>query len=79
MNPYQSNYSMNKAKRKATREISDKANRIAMIIFSVVVLTVGIIWIEIDARKKSEAQWLDSWDITINRNIEWSWAGKEQK
>lgn len=79
MNPYQSNYSMNKAKRKAQREISDKANRIAMIIFSVVVLTVGIIWIEIDARKKSDAQWLDSWDITINRNIEWSWAGKEQK
>ena len=79
MNPYKNNYSMNKAKRKATREISDKANRIAMIIFSVVVLTVGIIWIDADARKKSEAQWLDSWDITINRNIEWSWAGKEQK
>ena len=72
---------MNRNKRKAPREsfadmLGGKANCFAMVIFAAIVLTVGIAWIEIEARRAEANAYIDSWPITINRNIELTWAGK---
>ena len=46
---------------------------IAMIIVAVLVLGIGITWIEIDARKSWEAQWIASYPMA-NQHIEWHYA-----
>ena len=66
--------------RKNTRIIDllgGRANAIAMVIFFVLSLTVGMVWIEIEARKAEADQYIASWLITTNQHIEWTWAGKE--
>lgn len=44
-----------------------------MIIVSVVVLAVEIAWIEIDARREWEAQWIGSYPMA-NQHIEFHYA-----
>lgn len=73
---------MNRSKRKAPREsvidrLGGKANVIAMIVFFIIAVGGGIAWMEIEAREAERAQYIDSWPITMNQNIEWTWAGKE--
>lgn len=68
--------------RKITRIIDllgGRANAIAMMIFFVLSLAVGMVWIEIEARKAEADQYIASWPITTNQYIEWTWAGKETR
>lgn len=75
----QEDYIMKSYKKESLIErLGGKANVIAMAIFAVIVLTVGEIWIEYEARQEEESQYIDSWEITQNRYIEWTWAGKGQ-
>ena len=46
---------------------------IAMIIVAVLVLGIGITWIEIDVRQRWEAQWIGSYPMA-NQHIEWHYA-----
>ena len=48
----------------------------AAIIIAAVILAAGIIWTELEERAAEEARYIDSWQITENRNIEWTWAGR---
>lgn len=62
-----------------TERLGGKVNVIAMFVFFIISMTVGMILIDSEARKAEESQYLDSWEITQNRNIEWTWAGKEAR
>ena len=59
-----------------TEKLGGRRNCIAMAIFAALALAIGGILIEIEARQAEDAQYIDSWPITVNRHIELGYAGK---
>ena len=57
-------------------KLGGKINCIAMAIFAAVAITAGILWMDAEDAKARDAQYFDSWPITMNQYIEWEWAGK---
>ena len=51
----------------------EKINRIAMILFAVIVIGGGIIGTEIEIARKREAQYIGSYPMA-NQHITWSYA-----
>lgn len=46
------------------------------IIIAAAILAAGIAWTEIEIKAAEEQRYIASWPITVNKNIEWTWAGK---
>lgn len=62
-----------KSKESIIEKLGGRNQVIAMIIVTVLVLGIGITWIEIDARKKWEAQWIGSYPMA-NQHIDYHYA-----
>lgn len=62
-----------KSKESIIEKMGGRNQVIAMIIVAVLALGIGITWIEIDARKRWEAQWIASYPMA-NQHIEWHYA-----
>ena len=48
------------------------------VIVAAVILAAGIMWTELEIKAAEESRYIASWSITVNQNIEWTWAGKGQ-
>lgn len=72
----QEDYSMKRAEKQREPLMERLGGRgwvISMIILFVAMMAVGIGWIEIDARRAWEAQWIDSYPMA-NQHIEFHYA-----